>query len=201
MVGFRYFIHDGTRTIKYFYYRYVRKLLTPNYIRQAGESVLREKAVAVDPTAIESTDVKNLTNKMIKIMRRKGDLGLSAPQIGRSLRIITFEITNRHLKYLQAQYRQVVQRETVPLQVLINPQLKVIDRTTVAEYESCSSVQGCIAKVPRYKSVEVTALNPQGQKVKYVADGWLSKILQHEVDHLDGFLFIDKMISKTFSKV
>ena len=201
MVGLRYFVRDGTRTIKYFYYRYVRKLLTSNYIRQAGENVLRQKAEPVDPTAIVSTDVKNLTNKMIKIMRRHGDLGIAAPQIGRPLRIITFEITKRHLNYLQAQYRQVVQRETVPLQVLINPQIKVIDRTTVAEYESCSSIHACMAKVPRYKSVQVTALNLQGQKVNYVADGWLSRIIQHEVDHLDGLLYVDKMISKTFSKV
>ncbi|EDV25924.1 uncharacterized protein TRIADDRAFT_55505 [Trichoplax adhaerens] len=201
MAGFRYFLTDGTRTVKYYYYRYGRKLLRLNYIRQAGESVLREKAAAVDPTAIVSTDVKKLIDRMIKTMRSHGDLGIAAPQLGRPLRIITLEITKRHLSYLQAQYRNVVQRDTVPLQVLINPQLKVLDNHKVAEYESCSSIHNCMAKVPRYTTVEVSALDRHGNRINYIADGWLSRILQHEVDHLDGLLYVDKMLSKTFAKV
>lgn len=86
---------------------------------------------------------------------------------------------------------------TFPLAVFINPEIKVLDRKKIVFEEGCASVVGLVAEVPRYYSVQVTALDLDGNKIEHTLTGWNARIAQHENDHLDGILFTDIMDRKT----
>ncbi|XP_023287211.1 peptide deformylase, mitochondrial-like [Seriola lalandi dorsalis] len=88
-----------------------------------------------------------------------------------------------------------------PLRIFVNPQLRVLDGRTVLFQEACESISGYSATVPRYLSVEVSGLNEKGEAVTWQASGWTARIVQHEMDHLDGVLYIDRMDSKTFINI
>ena len=85
--------------------------------------------------------------------------------------------------------------ELIPFKVLVNPQLRVLDSSPVLAREGCCSMYGFSALVPRASRVEVTALDPLdgGKEVRWEARGWAARMLQHEVDHMNGALFVDKM--------
>ncbi|KAG5848560.1 hypothetical protein ANANG_G00099740 [Anguilla anguilla] len=89
----------------------------------------------------------------------------------------------------------------VPLRVFVNPRLRVLDSQTASFLEACESVAGFSACVPRYLSVEVSGLNEHAEPVTWQASGWPARILQHEMDHLDGVLYIDRMDSRTFTNI
>lgn len=86
----------------------------------------------------------------------------------------------------------------MPLKVIINPEIKLIDKTESFFFEGCLSVRGYRAIVPRATKVAVSGLDRNGKKISFTADGWLARILQHEVDHLNGNLYIEKMNPKSF---
>uniref|UniRef100_A0A3B5LCR1 Peptide deformylase n=1 Tax=Xiphophorus couchianus TaxID=32473 RepID=A0A3B5LCR1_9TELE len=88
-----------------------------------------------------------------------------------------------------------------PLRIFLNPELRVLDSSTVLSQEACESVSGFSAAVPRFRSVEVSGLNEKGQEVTWQASGWPARILQHEMDHLDGVLYLDRMDSRTFVNI
>jgi peptide deformylase len=83
--------------------------------------------------------------------------------------------------------------------VIVNPKLVLDDGAQPVFYEGCLSVAGFMARVPRASSVRVEALNDRGEPVSIAASGWYARILQHEIDHLDGTLYIDRMDTRTFT--
>lgn len=97
--------------------------------------------------------------------------------------------------------REVRGLTTVPLQIFINHQLRVLDGRTVKFQEACESISGFSATVPHYLSVEVSGLNEKAEPVTWQVSGWPVRNLQHEMDHLDGVWYIDRMDSKTFINV
>jgi len=134
-----------------------------------GEPVLREKA----------KPVKNITPNIIKLLQNMADtmydapgVGLAAPQIGISKRVVTIDIGDGLLE-------------------LINPEI-VYREGTELDSEGCLSVPGVTLKVKRARKVRVKALNRQGQRLEIVGEDMLARALQHEIDHLDGILFIDR---------
>lgn len=138
---------------------------------------------------------------MVKVMRKLDCVGLSAPQIGVPLRILALEYPEKMLRESSLASRELRGLSAQPLRIFINPQLRVLDGRTVLFQEACESISGFSATVPRYLSVEVSGLNEKAEAVTWEASGWPARILQHEMDHLDGVLYIDRMDSKTFINI
>ena len=95
---------------------------------------------------------------------------------------------------------RVFAAHTVPFHVIVNPTL-TLGPESVDDYEGCLSVRGFQASVPRAKSVLVQPLDHRGEPIRIEATGWYARILQHEIDHLDGTLYIDRMDTRTFATV
>ncbi|XP_061775934.1 peptide deformylase, mitochondrial-like [Nerophis ophidion] len=189
------------------YFQYMkRKLIAPpsppyHHVCQVGDPVLRSRAAAVDPAEIRGPDVQEVINTLVKVLRKFECVGLSAPQIGIPLRILALEYPQKLLLEGLPASRKVRDISVQPLRIFINPELRVLDRNKVIFQEACESISGFSAAVPRYLSVEVSGLNENGEAVTWQATGWPARILQHEMDHLDGVLYIDRMDSKTFLNI
>jgi peptide deformylase len=93
------------------------------------------------------------------------------------------------------------ERKPVPFHVLINPEIELLSPPDVIFFEGCLSLPGYVAMVARSRSVRVRALNENGDPVQIEAEGWYARILQHEIDHLKGTLYIDRMWHRSFSSV
>jgi len=138
--------------------------------------ILRKKAALIkDPLAI---DVQALIPELIKTMYRDKGIGIAAPQVGKSIRLIALNIKDGHL-------------------VLINP--RIVSKSIRKELgeEGCLSVPGVFGMVKRHRKVKVEALDKEGKKTTIIGEGLLARVLQHEIDHINGILFTDKLVSKT----
>ncbi|KAH1181341.1 hypothetical protein KIL84_005067 [Mauremys mutica] len=175
-------------------------LLLPPHARvcQAGHPVLRAAAAAVEPALIASPDVQRLIRRLVRAMRRLPCVGLSAPQLGVPLQLFVAELPERLHRATSPSLRAARQMAPFPLKVFVNPALRVLDSRLVSFPEGCASIAGFAACVPRYQAVQVSGLNEAGDAVSWQASGWAARILQHEMDHLQGILYIDKMESRTF---
>ncbi len=124
-------------------------------------------------------------------MRAAPGVGLAAPQIGKSLQLAVIEDMDH--SHLNAEQLAVRNRYPVPFHVIINPRLYIEESTNIPEFfEGCLSVPEFVGVVPRAESVRVECLNERGEPVVIQAKGWYARILQHEIDHLNGTLYIDK---------
>lgn len=186
------------------YLQYMKRLIrsppSPPYshVCQVGDPVLRCHASAVDPSTVTSPEIQKVIATIVKVMRKLESVGLSAPQIGVPLRILAVEFPQKMLDEISPVLREARGLSVVPLRVFVNPQLRVLDGRTVVFQEACESISGFSAAVPRYLSVEVSGLNEKAEEVSWQTTGWAARILQHEMDHLDGVLYIDHMDSKSF---
>ncbi|WP_027717223.1 peptide deformylase [Desulfovirgula thermocuniculi] len=140
-------------------------------IVQYGDAVLREKARPV--TKITPNVLKLLDNLRDTMYSARG-VGLAAPQIGVSKRVIVVDVGEGLIE-------------------LINPEIVEAQGEEV-DTEGCLSIPHLVGEVPRAVEVKVVGLNRQGHRVEYQARGFLARALQHEIDHLDGILFIDRAI-------
>ncbi|MDC3986433.1 peptide deformylase [Polyangium jinanense] len=168
-------------------------------IVQAGSPVLRAAAAPVARDQIKSRDMRLLVKKMVETMRQAPGVGLAAPQIGVGLQVIVLEDDNSRMARLTKEQRDERGRAPFPLTVIINPELRVIGEETATYFEGCLSVAGYMALVERHFAVEVTGFDEKGEPLRWEARGWPARILQHEVDHLRGVLYVDRMISRTLS--
>lgn len=170
-------------------------------VRQIGDPILREQARPVELPTLIQPEFKSMVEEMISVMRRKNGGGISAPQIGVPLQVIAFEVTGYDLKMAMEKYGSKgvskMQMTLCPLTVLINPKIKVTDPTQVTLRETCLSVEDYSALVPRVKEIKVEALSQEGQNIEMFANGWTARIILHEIDHLQGNLFVDSMIYKS----
>ncbi|XP_078400882.1 peptide deformylase, mitochondrial [Cetorhinus maximus] len=183
--------------------RWLRGPAVPPFPRPClvGEPVLRTEAAAVPPADVRGPEVQRLVAALVRAMRRAGAVGLSAPQLGVPLQVLVLEVTEQTLQAEAPSTRQAREMVAVPLRVFINPQLRVLDSRTVVWPEACQSVPGYAACVARYRAVEITGLDEVGEPVSWRVSGWTARILQHEMDHLKGQLYIDKMDSRTFENL
>jgi peptide deformylase len=168
-------------------------------IVQAGEPVLRQRARDLTPEEIASPAVQQLIALMRDTMRDAPGVGLAAPQIGIGVRLAVVEDRAAYQEGVPPEELAARERAPVDFHVIINPRLVVEDPTPVEFYEGCLSVAGFSALVSRARAVRVEALNEQGQPVVLSARGWHARILQHEIDHLDGTLYLDRMEPRSFT--
>lgn len=167
-------------------------------IVQAGAEVLRLAAQPVTPEVLASPDFEALVRRMVEAMRAAPGVGLAAPQLGVSLQVLVLEDPAALQASLTAQELAERQRVPVPLRVFVNPTLTPIGDETATFFEGCLSVEGYAALVTRWREVEVTGLDEKGRPQTWRVAGWPARILQHEVDHLRGTLYIDRMKSRSF---
>ncbi len=160
-------------------------------IVQVGDPVLRNGTRNLSPDEVRSPEIQQLIESMRETMRQAPGVGLAAPQVGLPLRLAVIE---------DDQEAPEQDRRPVPFHVIVNPTL-ALGTNSVAHYEGCLSVRGFQAKVPRASSVRVHALDHRGEPITIEATGWYARILQHEIDHLDGTLYIDRMDTRTFAMV
>jgi len=139
-----------------------------------GDPVLREKA---EPVAGVTAEVRTLIGDMFDTMYAEEGVGLAAPQVGIGLRVIVIDPHD----------------DDVEPFALINPQIVRLGDEVGRDEEGCLSIPGLKEIVERPTTVVVEAMNPDGEPVSIDADGLLARILQHEVDHLDGILFLDRV--------
>lgn len=167
-------------------------------IVQAGEPVLRERGRELTKVEIRSPEVQRLIELMRETMREAPGVGLAAPQVGVSLQLAVIEDQPEYLERHSAEQLAELQRSAVPFHVIINPKLKLLGDESAQFFEGCLSVEGYQAIVERSLNVRVECLNERGEEITINAHGWYARILQHEIDHLNGTLYIDRMNTRTF---
>ena len=164
---------------------------------QAGEKVLRQKARELSREEILSAETQRLIEHMRDTMRDAPGVGLAAPQVGVSVRLAVIEDRQEyHAKSTAAQLEER-QRRPVPFHVIVNPKIVATAGAPVEFFEGCLSVTGFAAVVPRWPAVTVELLDERAEPQRVEATGWYARILQHEIDHLDGTLYVDRMVART----
>jgi peptide deformylase len=146
------------------------------------DAVLRRKARTI---AKVDKNLQALIDDMVETMREAPGVGLAAPQVGLSERLIVVEYYERP---------EDEEKEDAPKKVwaLLNPEIVKASTETVMGVEGCLSIPGLVGEVERNAAIQVKGLNRHGKPVKIKAEGWLARIFQHEIDHLNGILFPDR---------
>jgi len=168
-------------------------------IVQTGDPVLRKKGRTLSKEEIRSPEIQLLIEAMREAMRDAPGVGLAAPQIGESIQLAVIEDRAEYLSDLTADQLAKYQRAVIPFHVIINPKLTVVDDSSAMFFEGCLSVTGFSAVVDRALNVRVECLNEHGEEVTINAQGWYARILQHEIDHLNGILYVDRMKTRTLA--
>jgi len=168
-------------------------------IIQAGDPVLRRQARQLAKEEIATPAIQQLIESMRDTMREAPGVGLAAPQIGESIQLAVIEDRAEYLQGLSPEKLAERERLSIPFHVIINPKLSFPDDSSVEFFEGCLSVEGFQAVVDRALNVRVECLNERGEELIINAHGWYARILQHEIDHLNGNLYIDRMKTRTLT--
>lgn len=150
-----------------------------------GHPVLRTPAQPLAPEAIGSEEIRRLLVDMIDTLHDYGGIGLAAPQVGEPLRLAIVEIPESGSRYGEI--------PGMPLTVFVNPAITVLDPAARGFWEGCLSVPGLRGFVERPQHVRVDYLDLEGREQSLELEGFLATVFQHEFDHLDGKLYIDRI--------
>jgi peptide deformylase len=181
-------------------------------IVRLGHPVLRSVATALAPERLGEAVIQELVDDMIETMRAARGVGLAAPQVGTSLQVFVYEVAppsapppaGQNLEPSQVPAEREAPAEmdamgalgsnvAIPLHVVINPMLTPQAGELVYDWEGCLSIPDLRGLVPRHPGVRVRGLDRQGRPVNYVATGFEARIIQHEFDHLNGVVFLERM--------
>ncbi len=168
-------------------------------IVQTGDPILRRTGRPLTPEEIKGPSIQQLIESMRDTMRDAPGVGLAAPQIGESLQLAVIEDRTEYIKDVSADQLKERQRGAIDFHVIINPKISFVDDAAAEFFEGCLSVEGFGAIVRRTLNVRVDCLNERAEPITIAAHGWYARILQHEIDHLNGTLYIDRMETRTFS--
>src|SRR5580658_3423279 len=159
--------------------------------------VLRRPCREVTPGEIVSPPIQDLIASICEAMRATPGVGLAAPQIGMALQLAVIEDRQEYIDKRPPEHSAARLRSAISPHVIINPRL-TLETQTVEFFEGCLSLPGFTAIVPRALAVRVDCLNERAEPVTIHGRGWYARILQHEIDHLHGALYIDRMLSRSF---
>ena len=168
---------------------------------QVGEAVLRKQAKALTVDEIRNRATQDLIEWMRDTMYDAPGVGLAAPQIGLGLQLAVIEDKAENMKDAPADFIKERERQPVPFHVVINPKITLEGAADVNFFEGCLSLAGFTAVVPRARKVRVECLDHKGNATVIQASGWYARILQHEIDHLQGTVYIDRMLPRTLMSV
>ena len=155
-------------------------------VAHLGHPILRQVAEPVPPEGIGAPDVQRLIDDMFETMAEHDGAGLAAPQVHVSRRIVIYGV-EENPRYPDA--------DAVPTTVLINPKITPVGSEQDEDWEGCLSVPDMRGKVPRFTRVRVEAWGRDGKPLRFAADGFHARVVQHECDHLDGTVYLDRMRS------
>ena len=167
------------------------------HVVQVGDPILRTRSQPVAQEMISEPRFQELVSRMKLVLEKYDSIGLSAVQVGIPCQMFVIQFTKRQLSVWEDKVVQESGMKEIPFQVLINPKVKVLNNTQVVDRESCTSVYGFSALVPRAKEILVESLNENGEQVTFKAKDWTARLVQHEMDHLSGKLFTDRMEKET----
>ena len=170
-------------------------------IVQAGDPVLRAEARQLTRGEIIGDEIQRLIRDMRETMYDAPGVGLAAPQVGVPLQLAVIEDRQELLSNLPPQELAEKERQSVPFHVIVNPEITLLGDDRIDFYEGCLSLSGFSAVVPRAAQVRVAYLDEHGDPKSVEASGWYARILQHEIDHLRGMLYIDRMKTRTFTSL
>jgi len=151
-------------------------------VARMGHPVLRQNARALDKQALKSPALQQLIDDMIETMHEYAGVGLAAPQVHQSLRLFVAQ--------LDPDGRGEGEAITI-----VNPQIDVIGSDTIEGWEGCLSIPDIRGMVPRAAEIKLSALDRHGKRLEIDAKDFPARVIQHETDHLDGVLFVDRMKS------
>jgi len=166
-------------------------------IIQKDNPTLRLMAKEVSISEIGTAEIQKIIENMKEALHAEDDgVAIAAPQINVSLRI--FVVSGKVPKLIELQEKKETDlelkdiKENIPDEIFINPKIVKTSKTRAVMEEGCLSVRWLYGKVKRSKQVAIEAMNEKGEQIKKGASGLMAQIFQHEIDHLDGVLFIDK---------
>jgi peptide deformylase len=139
-----------------------------------GDPVLRVRAKDIDPAELKTAKFKKLLEDMLETMYAAHGVGIAAPQVAESIRLFIAESSDGPI-------------------ALVNPVFTKKSWKMLNGEEGCLSVPGKFDKVKRHKTVTIEALTVDGEKISFMAENFFARVLQHEMDHLDGFLYVDRV--------
>jgi peptide deformylase len=168
-------------------------------IVQVGDPVLRARAAEVTKEQLATPDIQALLARMRDAMRAAPGVGLAAPQLGVGLRIFVMEDPEPLIARLTPEERGERERTPFPFSVWVNPEVVPAGDAKATFFEGCLSLTGYTALVERALEVDIRGLDEHGAPQTLHLRGWPARIVQHELDHLDGALYIDRMRSRSFS--
>ena len=153
-------------------------------VARLGHPVLRQQAQPVPPETIGSPAIQRLIDDMIETMREYDGAGLAGNQVHALKQIAVIEVLGNP-RYPDAPH--------IPLMVVINPRVTVLDETQQEDWEGCLSVPDMRGVVPRHTSVRLECLDRDGQRVNLMAKDFFARVIQHETDHLNGIVYVDRI--------
>jgi peptide deformylase len=168
-------------------------------IVQVGAPLLRARAAEVPLDLIPTAEFQQLVATMIATMRQAPGVGLAAPQIGVGWRVFVLEDRPALISKLSEVEQKERERQPFAVRVFVNPVLRPIGEARAMFFEGCLSVHGFVGLVERSREVEVSGYDEHGTAQTWRVSGWPARILAHELDHLDGTLYIDHMERRSFS--
>ncbi len=156
-------------------------------IREVGDPILAKKCKAIDIKKIDKEILEDIEDLKETLNFTEG-FGIAAPQAGIDKRIVIIQVNKEKCTYKDC--------EEVPTTVMINPTWKSLSEEKETEFEGCLSVPSIRGKVERYTNIEVTYYNEKGEKIVKQVKGFTARDVQHECDHLDGIVFLEKVQDK-----
>jgi peptide deformylase len=148
-----------------------------------GHPVLRSTAESVPEELFSSGRLHELGRDLVRTMLAEDGVGLAAPQVAEGLRLFAYWLPGSD------------DAPEIEPTVVVNPELRVVDPTLEEGWEGCLSIPGLRGVVPRHRRIKVKGRNVEGEAMSFTADGFHARVIQHEYDHLDGVVFLDRMTS------
>jgi peptide deformylase len=148
-------------------------------VSRLGHPVLRMESKRVSPETLASPVIQTLIDNMMETMVEYYGVGLAAPQVHESLAIAVIESHGA--------------RGDIPMTVIVNPDVSVLDEELIEDWEGCLSIPDFRGRVPRWRKLRVDALDRKGRKIQITAEGFFARVIQHEFDHLMGRVYLDRM--------
>ncbi len=153
-------------------------------VARLGNPILRRPAAPIPREQIQSSEIQKLIADMVATMREYDGVGLAGVQVHESQQIAVLEVSENP---------RYPSKPRVPLAVLINPTLTLLTVEIEEDWEGCLSIPELRGRVPRYKNIQVSADNARGDRMDFTASGFHARVIQHEWDHLQGKVYLDRM--------
>lgn len=157
--------------------------MTVRQIVRLGHPALRSPAEAVAAETLAGEAFQKLIDDLVETMREAGGVGLAAPQLGISYQVFVYEVSPEDDE----------QEAGIPLRVMVNPMVEPEPGELIYDWEGCLSIPDLHGLVPRHPAVRVHAMDRHGEPYEFVAEGFEARVIQHEFDHLNGVVYLDRM--------